>query len=148
MSKGDIPCPHGRIRCQCVPCGGSRICPHKKYLYQCWHCDPRGWADHCIRRAKSDAKRRNHAGPEINPEELVNLRRKSDTCFFCEQTLSWSNPKNSPHLHHDHDTGEVFGYAHPVCNNIEGYIKSLGPSAAVKFLRNMLRKVCADSTAQ
>jgi len=22
----------------------------------------------------------------------------------------------TPHLHHDHETGEIFGFTHPVCN--------------------------------
>jgi hypothetical protein len=131
-------CEHGIRQYVCRQCSGAGLCEHGRRS-QCWLCDPLGWASHCINRAKSDAKSRKHLAPKIAAEELVELRRRSDVCCFCEQALSWADSKNSPHLHHDHETGEVFGYAHPVCNKFEGQVMSLGVQAAIVFLENMLR---------
>lgn len=39
-------------------------------------------------------------------------------CERCSQPLSWAELGRckTPHLHHDHETGEIYGFTHPVCN--------------------------------
>ncbi len=89
-------CQHGKRRSQCRECGGSQICDHGQRRSKCWFCNPLRWAAHCINRTKGDAKRRNYAALRISPEELVELRRKSDSCVLCNFSLNWDDLKNSP----------------------------------------------------
>jgi hypothetical protein len=38
-------------------------------------------------------------------------------CWRCRQPLEWVFGRGkTPHLHHDHETGEVHGFTHPSCN--------------------------------
>src|SRR6266851_7348193 len=38
-------------------------------------------------------------------------------CWRCKQPLEWVfGSGKTPHLHHDHKTGEIYGFTHPRCN--------------------------------
>jgi hypothetical protein len=38
-------------------------------------------------------------------------------CVLCGEPLKWEfGLGKTPHLHHDHDNGEIFGFAHAKCN--------------------------------
>ena len=39
-------CPHGRVKCICKDCGGSRICPHNKRIDRCRDCMPSNFCEH------------------------------------------------------------------------------------------------------
>ena len=60
--------------------------------------------------------------------EIVKLREESTSCVVCEGCkgpLNWSGARHNPHLHHNHETGEVYGYAHGRCNQVEEFISPL-----------------------
>jgi hypothetical protein len=38
-------------------------------------------------------------------------------CWRCKQPLEWAfTVGKTPHLHHNHKTGEIYGFTHPRCN--------------------------------
>jgi hypothetical protein len=38
-------------------------------------------------------------------------------CERCGEALKWEfGVGKTPHLHHNHETGEIYGFTHPVCN--------------------------------
>lgn len=48
--------------------------------------------------------------------EIRKLMKKS-RCWLCKSTLIWNLGRGrTPHLHHDHETGKVYGFTHSVCN--------------------------------
>jgi len=50
-------------------------------------------------------------------------------------------------VHHDHETGEIFGYTHPICNRLDGQILALGIKSAIIFLKNTLNILEKKSVA-
>lgn len=79
------------------------------------------------------ARRRNYASPLINHYGLVVLMQNSKTCVLCGAVLDWS--QKSPHLHHDHETGQVHGFAHQLCNQAEGMLMKMAPENRAHFIR-------------
>ncbi len=59
------------------------------------------------------------------------------TCWLCKEPLIWPTVYalgHTPHLHHNHETGEIYGFTHPKCN----------PRALekeIEMLRSELRRV-------
>jgi hypothetical protein len=42
---------------------------------------------------------------------------EASVCERCKKPLLWdTNAKKLPHLHHNHETGEIYGFTHPRCN--------------------------------
>jgi hypothetical protein len=64
-------CPHGRIRRQCIDCGGSQICPHRRQKSKCIDC---GGSQICPHR------RRKQTCKECFPFRYY--------CYECEQSFS------------------------------------------------------------
>ena len=81
--------------------------------------------------AKSVAKRHKHAPPRISPEGLLILLEEQK-CAICGQELA-----KRTHLHHDHKTGNVYGFAHAACNQAEGIVAAMPPEQRKNFLFNM-----------
>jgi len=53
-------------------------------------------------------------------------------CVLCGEPLKWEfGLGKTPHLHHHHDTGEIIGFAHTVCN----------PNAEVKEIFRLKEEV-------
>jgi Recombination endonuclease VII len=54
------------------------------------------------------------------PHTIIRDLMKNKICIMCKVKLSWDKrslgPGKTPHLHHDHDTGKILGFTHPVCN--------------------------------
>jgi hypothetical protein len=49
---------------------------------------------------------------------IIRAMMNNPNCVLCGESLSWKNfaTGKTPHLHHDHLTGEIYGFTHPVCN--------------------------------
>ena len=51
--------------------------------------------------------------PHIHVRELM----RQPNCERCGEPLVWElGKRTTPHLHHNHKTGEIYGFTHPVCN--------------------------------
>jgi len=68
----------------------------------------------------SQASARKHGQRPIDKNISHKLIRKmmaKSLCWRCKKPLLWIMGKNTtPHLHHNHITGEVYGFTHPHCN--------------------------------
>lgn len=66
----------------------------------------------------------------INPDTPHTIIREmmQENCVLCGERLKWEfGPGKTPHLHHDHDTGEAVGFTHNRCNPnaLENRVKKL-----------------------
>jgi hypothetical protein len=102
-------------------------CVHGRQKNYCKICSPRGWAVHVIASARYRARKRNYAAPDITPEKLVGL--SAESCFFCRGIMN-----EDADLHHDHLTGEVYGFAHRGCNIAHGWLMRLSTKDRRSFL--------------
>lgn len=51
------------------------------------------------------------------PHSVIWALAKEKDCWRCHKPLVWDlGLSKTPHLHHDHRTGEIFGFTHPKCN--------------------------------
>jgi hypothetical protein len=106
----------------CFSCGCSGILPRKG-----GHNKLAGWPiytqAYCrvakiLTQSRKSAERR--GGVPINSDtshsfirELMSIKK----CWLCGKPLKWGFGKTkTPHLHHDHETGEIYGFTHPACN--------------------------------
>lgn len=63
------------------------------------------------------AKHRGYAPPADTPHSVIRKLMEETICERCGDPMKWElgNGK-TPHLHHDHATGEIYGFTHPHCN--------------------------------
>lgn len=55
--------------------------------------------------------------PVDTPHGVVRKLMDKVTCDLCAEPLIWDfGPGKTPHLHHSHETGELYGFTHPRCN--------------------------------
>lgn len=56
--------------------------------------------------------------PKDTPHAVIRKMMEDPTCERCQQPLSWDDLGygKTPHLHHDHATGEMLGFTHNRCN--------------------------------
>ena len=56
--------------------------------------------------------------PLDTPHALVRELMLKSSCECCGEPLLWAVTLGArqPHLHHNHETGEIYGFTHPVCN--------------------------------
>jgi hypothetical protein len=51
------------------------------------------------------------------PHSVIRELMKADSCWRCKRPLKWSlGMGKTPHLHHNHWTGELYGFTHSRCN--------------------------------
>ena len=51
------------------------------------------------------------------PHLVIRKMMEEKNCERCNEPLKWEfGYGKTPHLHHDHDTGEIYGFTHPWCN--------------------------------
>ena len=64
------------------------------------------------------AKRGGHKPiPKPIPHAVIRKMMDDPNCERCGQPLVWEfGMGKTPHLHHNHETGEPLGFTHPVCN--------------------------------
>jgi hypothetical protein len=73
------------------------------------------------------------------PHSLIRQMMQRKDCVLCGELLEWKfGPGKTPHLHHNHNTGEIYGFSHPRCNPnaLENHIWKL--EAEVKQLKQEL----------
>jgi hypothetical protein len=55
--------------------------------------------------------------PADTPHAEIRKLMEEPNCERCGEPLSWEfGAGKTPHLHHNHITGEIYGFTHPVCN--------------------------------
>lgn len=65
---------------------------------------------------ESRAGRYSPIDPETPHAVIREMMTKAD-CVLCHEPLTWELGKGkTPHLHHDHETGEPYGFTHSACN--------------------------------
>ncbi len=72
-----------------------------------------------LRSSAGDAKK--HGYTPINPNTphlVIRQMMEEKNCTLCGNPLDWSvlGRGTTPHLHHDHVTGQIYGFAHAKCN--------------------------------
>jgi hypothetical protein len=105
------------------PCGCSGILPHRgesNYFARCntrtnsWYCRVLG----ILGSSASNAQECGYTS--IDPKTSHSVIRelmKAELCWRCRLPLKWTLGRGqTPHLHHNHDTGEIYGFTHPHCN--------------------------------
>jgi hypothetical protein len=52
------------------------------------------------------------------PHSVIRKLMEEPNCWRCNQPLNWDELGNgkTPHLHHNHVTGEIYGFTCPTCN--------------------------------
>jgi hypothetical protein len=51
------------------------------------------------------------------PHIVIRKMMDDPICERCGEPLTWEiGFGKTPHLHHNHETGEIYGFTHPVCN--------------------------------
>lgn len=132
-------CPHKRSRYDCRKCGGTSLCAHDKRRHSCWECSPLTRIQGLLSASKSSAKTRGYKPPHITAQEYLNLLRSSKVCAACGEPLNADSRR--PHLHHNHDTGEVLGFVHSFCNNAEGYLRKIRPKALKQYMLTLFPEI-------
>jgi len=127
------PCLHKLQKGHCRICRPDNYCAHSKHRSHCRLCHPLGWAKGCLSVFRGDAKRHGYKAPNIPPEQFVARMKQTKRCTACNGRLNWLK-KPHPHLHHNHETGEVIGFCHPVCNQAEGMLAKLTHQERINFL--------------
>lgn len=56
--------------------------------------------------------------PQNTSHQSIRMMMTNPNCVQCGLPLSWSHLAiaSTPHLHHNHKTGEIYGFTHPRCN--------------------------------
>jgi len=82
-----------------------------------------GPAFHCrvsriLSVSQISARERGYAPvPKDTPHSVIRKMMDEPNCERCGQPLEWEfGQDKTPHLHHNHETGEPYGFTHPVCN--------------------------------
>lgn len=73
---------------------------------------------HILRSSTYDAKKRGHRPiPRATPHSTIRKMMEEPNCERCKRPLVWVFGRHkTPHLHHNHRTGEPQGFTHPMCN--------------------------------
>jgi hypothetical protein len=129
--KGGNICEHKSRKDRCKKCNGREICEHRKMRWCCRICSPRGWANVNLDVAVKKAKSLGYAPPKIGVEEYVKMMKSSKRCGLCDGLLDWNR---SPHLHHNHVSGQVIGFCHAACNTVEGWFKKMSDVDIINFI--------------
>lgn len=66
----------------------------------------------------NDARRRNYTPVDRStPHAIIRKLMEKPECERCGEPLVWEiSPGKTPHLHHNHFTGEMYGFTHAHCN--------------------------------
>jgi hypothetical protein len=61
--------------------------------------------------------------PRGTPHLVIRKMMEDPNCVLCGKPLKWFGVEETPHLHHDHDTGQIYGFTHARCNRIYDHSK-------------------------
>ncbi len=105
------------------PCGCSGILPprRKSNKFAIW--GPSKFGFRCrvfsnLHTGSTVAKERGYKfNAEMIPHSVIREMMEKH-CWRCGGSLDWTilGRATTPHLHHDHETGEILGFTHPKCN--------------------------------
>ena len=129
-------CRHNRQKGHCRACRPKKYCEHKVHASHCRICKPTGWAGGILSVARGAARRRGYVAPHITSSELVALMSNKENCVLCGGLLDWAK-KPAPHLHHSHETGQVYGFTHQHCNQAAGMLAKMKPENLERFIRTV-----------
>lgn len=141
--NGSAICKHGVVKYRCSKCGGGSMCQHNRERRMCKTCDPKHRIGRFIYRYNREAREGGYSPPNITIDEFEELQATSTHCCGCNEILDWAG-ELTPCLHHDHDTGKVFGFAHRFCNMFEGQTRRLGSKKIVALLINFFPNVVVE----
>lgn len=104
-------------------CGCSGILPYLREgnKFACWHNGSGSFTcrvHSIILGIRGGARRGNYKALDSNiSHEKIREMMEIPECILCNGSLNWETGRGiTPHLHHDHLTGEPLGFAHPVCH--------------------------------
>jgi hypothetical protein len=103
-------------------CGCEGTLPKRRgesSQFAIWQFD--GWicrASRILVGNQAEAKEQGYKPIDINtPHAIIRNLMRVEKCVLCGALLKWElGPGKTPHLHHDHDSGEMLGFAHSRCN--------------------------------
>jgi hypothetical protein len=104
------------------PCGCVGMLPERgqsnryaKWCSSAWRCRVT-----CIIRGNNNEARSGNYAPidRDTPHSAIRAMMEEPNCERCGLPLSWEIFSNAttPHCHHNHQTGEIYGFTHPRCN--------------------------------
>ncbi len=109
------------------PCKCAGILPEKKKssVFAAWNGD----SNHVCRiirilgNSRDNAKKGGFSSIDLDTSHSVIRSMMGLPCVYCNKSLDWSKLEagKTPHLDHDHETGEINGFAHPKCNYLALY---------------------------
>jgi hypothetical protein len=109
-------------RLHTFPCGCSGRLPlrGKSNQFAVWHDTSWSCRISGILSASVKVSRRDSYTPisRDTPHHVIRKLMDVKECWRCKQKLGWLSFSRSttPHLHHNHETGEVYGFTHGWCN--------------------------------
>lgn len=118
-------CPRHPNEYRKFPCGCEGVLPdpgvsnkfvscHIEKGQSVWICRVTGILLHSARSAKISGYK--PVDRDI-PHSVIRRLMDEPNCERCGLPLRWEfGPAKTPHLHHNHETGEVCGFTHPKCN--------------------------------
>jgi hypothetical protein len=87
-----------------------------------------------INDSKHLARRRNHKPITTTPEEMIRQWFNQEfKCVMCGQPLTLL----AAHYDHDHENGVGRGFAHGMCNILEGKLKSVPDEYLIRYIRHL-----------
>lgn len=90
-----------------------------------------------LSRSQKSANRYGYKPINSDTSHLV-IRKmmQENSCVVCHNPLKWAFGRGkTPHLHHDHETGEIYGFTHANCNPIALQKRIFELEAEVKKLK-------------
>jgi hypothetical protein len=103
------------------PCGCMGVLPEQKQsnIFAKW--SSHGWScrvSTILNSSRAVGIRYRHI--PINsgtPHSIIRTMMDKPNCGRCGIPLKWEFGKGkTPHLHHNHETGKIYGFTHPRCN--------------------------------
>jgi hypothetical protein len=72
---------------------------------------------HILSVSSHVAAKRGFAPMQQTSHSVIRKMTEQPNCELCGESLKWEfGQGKTPHLHHDHETGEIYGFTHPQCN--------------------------------
>jgi hypothetical protein len=110
------------------PCGCEAVLPQKKGQSNFFAMFNSGWAgtsgtwscrvSNLLANQRNSAEERGYRGADADiPHSVIRKMMREKNCVLCGEPLVWKlKIGQTPHLHHDHETGEQIGFSHSKCN--------------------------------
>ena len=104
------------------PCGCVGILPKSRSNNQFACRSVRGFmcrVSSILLNSQKSAYRKGYTAMALStPHNIIRQMMSAPECVRCQQPISWSllSKSTTPHLHHNHETGEIYGFTHARCN--------------------------------